>query len=52
MDLSPGDTHAMVGSTKYLLPLSATNDSGTTDNTNDDEKASTCDVPEKPLVVI
>ncbi|XP_013106045.1 uncharacterized protein LOC106086067 [Stomoxys calcitrans] len=52
MDISPGDPLGMAGSTKYLLPLSATNDSGTTDNTNEDEKASTCDVPEKPLVVI
>ncbi|XP_037825349.1 uncharacterized protein LOC119613389 [Lucilia sericata] len=51
-DVSPADANAMIGSTKSLLPLSPTNESGTTDNTFDDEKASKCDMPEKPLVVI
>lgn len=52
MDISPTDTQGMIGSTKYLLPQSATNESANTDHSNDDEKALTCDVPEKPLVVI
>ncbi|XP_005190847.1 uncharacterized protein LOC101888555 isoform X1 [Musca domestica] len=52
MDISPSDTQGMIGSTKYLLPQNATNESANTDHSNDDEKALTCDVPEKPLVVI
>ncbi|XP_012157931.1 uncharacterized protein LOC101450843 [Ceratitis capitata] len=46
----PHDTHEMIGSTKSLIPLSPATESGTSERTYDDEKASRCDAPEKPLV--
>uniref|UniRef100_A0A1B0FH20 Uncharacterized protein n=1 Tax=Glossina morsitans morsitans TaxID=37546 RepID=A0A1B0FH20_GLOMM len=52
MDVLPAEGSGLIGSTKSLLPLSPTNDSGTTDNTYDDEKGTKCDLPEKPLVEI
>lgn len=51
----PLDNHEMVGSTKSLIPLSPTEDSGTSEQhfvDEQDEKAVKCDVPEKPLVIL
>ncbi|XP_017059680.1 uncharacterized protein LOC108100358 isoform X2 [Drosophila ficusphila] len=44
----------MIGSTKSLIPLSPAGDSGTSEQNFDQEqeKATTCDVPEKPLVIL
>lgn len=52
---NPLDNHEMVGSTKSLIPLSPTGDSGTSEQhfvDEQDEKAVKCDVPEKPLVIL
>lgn len=49
----PYDTPEMIGSTKSLIPLSPT--AGPTEQhftEEQDEKASKCDVPEKPLVIL
>lgn len=49
----PYDTPEMIGSTKSLIPLSPTAGSNEQHFTEDqDEKASKCDVPEKPLVIL
>jgi len=44
----------MIGSTKSLIPLSPAGDSGASEQNydQDEEKATTCDVPEKPLVIL
>ncbi|XP_044250592.1 uncharacterized protein Teh4 [Drosophila takahashii] len=50
----PLDNQEMIGSTKSLIPLSPAGDSGTSEQNfdQDQEKATTCDVPEKPLVIL
>jgi len=50
----PLDNQEMIGSTKSLIPLSPAGDSGNSEQNydQDEEKATTCDVPEKPLVIL
>lgn len=50
----PADSHELVGSTKSLIPLSPTSLQEQQNFAGDDqdEKASKCDVPEKPLVIL
>ncbi|KMY97520.1 uncharacterized protein Dsimw501_GD13287 [Drosophila simulans] len=50
----PLDNHELIGSTKSLIPISPAGDSGPSDQLfdQDQEKATTCDVPEKPLVIL
>jgi len=50
----PLDNQELIGSTKSLIPISPVGESGTSDQIfdQDQEKATTCDVPEKPLVIL